>query len=72
MFASPPKNGSAAKATVDEGFQEPDDGRRGFGALSTGTAQGALDESFKYAKDRQAFGTHREVQAIQFKLAKWR
>lgn len=51
-------------------FNSLDNGRIGIGALSTGIAQGALDESLKYAKDRQAFGQPiSEFQAIQFKLA---
>jgi alkylation response protein AidB-like acyl-CoA dehydrogenase len=51
-------------------FNSLDNGRIGIGALATGIAQGALDESLKYAKDRQAFGQPiSEFQAIQFKLA---
>ncbi len=51
-------------------FNSLDNGRIGIGALSTGIAQGALDESIKYAKERQAFGQAiAEFQAIQFKLA---
>lgn len=51
-------------------FNSLDNGRIGIGALSTGIAQGALTESLKYAKDRQAFGQPiAEFQAIQFKLA---
>lgn len=51
-------------------FNSLDNGRIGIGALSTGIAQGALDESLKYAKERQAFGQAiSEFQAIQFKLA---
>jgi alkylation response protein AidB-like acyl-CoA dehydrogenase len=51
-------------------FNSLDNGRIGIGALSTGIAQGALDEATKYAKDRQAFGQPiAEFQAIQFKLA---
>lgn len=47
-----------------------DDGRIAIGALAVGLAQGCLDESVKYAKQRHAFG--RPIggfQAIQFKLA---
>ncbi|HVF12883.1 MAG TPA: acyl-CoA dehydrogenase family protein [Actinomycetota bacterium] len=47
-----------------------DDGRIAIGALAVGLAQGCLDESIKYAKERHAFG--RPIggfQAIQFKLA---
>jgi alkylation response protein AidB-like acyl-CoA dehydrogenase len=51
-------------------FNSLDNGRIGIGALSTGIAQGALDEATKYAKERQAFGQPiAEFQAIQFKLA---
>jgi alkylation response protein AidB-like acyl-CoA dehydrogenase len=51
-------------------FNSLDNGRIGIGALSTGIAQGALDEALKYAKERQAFGQPiAEFQTIQFKLA---
>lgn len=51
-------------------FNSLDNGRIGIGALSTGIAQGALDEALKYSKDRQAFGQPiSEFQAIQFKLS---
>lgn len=51
-------------------FNSLDNGRIGIGALSTGIAQGALDESLKYAAERQAFGQPiAEFQAIRFKLA---
>lgn len=51
-------------------FNSLDNGRIGIGALSTGIAQGALDEAKKYALARQAFGQPiSEFQAIQFKLA---
>lgn len=51
-------------------FNSLDNGRIGIGALSTGIAQGAFDESLKYSKERQAFGQPiSEFQAIQFKLA---
>jgi acyl-CoA dehydrogenase len=51
-------------------FNSLDNGRIGIGALSTGIAQGALDEALKYAKERHAFGQPiAEFQAIQFKLA---
>ncbi|HEX9236390.1 MAG TPA: acyl-CoA dehydrogenase family protein [Actinomycetota bacterium] len=46
-----------------------DDGRIAVAALGVGLAQGCLDESLKYAKQRQAF--HRPIgafQGIQFKL----
>ncbi len=51
-------------------FKSLDNGRIGIAALSTGIAQGALNESLKYAQERQAFGQPiSEFQAIQFKLA---
>ncbi len=51
-------------------FNSLDNGRIGIAALATGIAQGALEESLKYAKERQAFGQAiSEFQAIQFKLA---
>lgn len=57
-----------------EGFKQSlvvlDTGRIGIAALSVGLAQGALDASVKYSKERQAFGkTISEFQGIQFKLA---
>ncbi len=51
-------------------FNSLDNGRIGIGALATGIAQGAFEESLKYAKERQAFGQPiAEFQAVQFKLA---
>ena len=47
-----------------------DEGRIAIAALAVGLAQGCVDESVKYAKERQAFG--RPIgsnQAIQFKIA---
>ncbi|GAA5615224.1 acyl-CoA dehydrogenase [Streptomyces platensis] len=47
-----------------------DEGRIAIAALATGLAQGCVDESVRYAKERHAFG--RAIgsnQAIQFKLA---
>ncbi|CUT01016.1 acyl-CoA dehydrogenase [Candidatus Chrysopegis kryptomonas] len=45
-------------------------GRIGIAALSVGLAQGALELSLKYAKERKAFGRYiAEFQAIQWKLA---
>ncbi len=57
-----------------EGFKQAlhvlDGGRVGIAALSVGIAQGALDASLKYAKERQQFGKPlAEFQAIQWKLA---
>ncbi|MFI0260063.1 acyl-CoA dehydrogenase family protein [Streptomyces sp. NPDC017056] len=47
-----------------------DEGRIAIAALATGLAQGCVDESLKYAKDRHAFGKPIGAnQAIQFKLA---
>ncbi len=47
-----------------------DGGRIGIGALAVGLAQGALEESVKYAKQRRAFGkTIGEFQAIQWMIA---
>ncbi|MGA9405727.1 MAG: acyl-CoA dehydrogenase family protein, partial [Bacteroidota bacterium] len=57
-----------------EGFKQAlqvlDGGRIGIAALSVGLAQGALDASVKYAKERYQFGKPiSDFQAIQFKLA---
>jgi alkylation response protein AidB-like acyl-CoA dehydrogenase len=47
-----------------------DNGRIGIAALAVGLAQGALEASAKYAKQRAAFGkTISEFQAIQWMLA---
>ena len=47
-----------------------DNGRIGIAALAVGLAQGALDESVKYARARRAFGKSiGEFQAIQWMLA---
>jgi len=47
-----------------------DGGRIGIAAQAVGLAQGALDESVKFAKSRKAFGKSiSEFQAIQFMLA---
>ena len=47
-----------------------DGGRIGIAAQAVGLAQGALDESIKYAKARKAFGKSiSEFQAIQWMLA---
>ncbi len=47
-----------------------DEGRIAISALATGLAQGCVDESVKYAKERQAFGRPIGAnQAIQFKIA---
>ena len=47
-----------------------DEGRVAIAALSTGLAQGCVDESVRYAHDRQAFGhSIGSYQAIQFMIA---
>ena len=47
-----------------------DEGRIAIAALSTGLAQGCVDECLTYAKQRQAFGRPiASYQAIQFKIA---
>ncbi|WP_328358536.1 acyl-CoA dehydrogenase family protein [Mycobacterium sp. NBC_00419] len=48
-----------------------DEGRIAIAALSTGAAQGCVDESVKYAKERSAFGQPiGRYQAIEFKIAR--
>ena len=59
---------------VGEGFKQAlsvlDGGRIGIAALSVGLAQGALEASLKYAKERVQFGKPiSDNQGIQFKLA---
>jgi alkylation response protein AidB-like acyl-CoA dehydrogenase len=47
-----------------------DEGRIAIAALSVGLAQGCVDESVRYAKERHAFGQPISAfQAIQFKIA---
>ncbi|MEO6593388.1 MAG: acyl-CoA dehydrogenase family protein [Planctomycetota bacterium] len=47
-----------------------DEGRIAISALATGLAQACVDESVKYAAERQAFGRNiGAFQAIQFKIA---
>jgi short/branched chain acyl-CoA dehydrogenase len=47
-----------------------DEGRIAIAALSVGLAQGCVDESLRYARERAAFGRKIEqYQAIQFKIA---
>lgn len=58
----------------NEGFMNAlktlDGGRISIGAMAVGIAQGALEESVKYAKDRIQFGKPiAEHQAVQFMLA---
>jgi short/branched chain acyl-CoA dehydrogenase len=51
-------------------LQTLDEGRIAIAALATGLAQGCVDESLRYAKQRQAFGRPiGDFQAIQFKVA---
>lgn len=57
-----------------EGYKQAlkvlDGGRIGIAALSVGIAQGALEHSVKYAKERKQFGQPLAgFQAIQFKIA---
>ncbi len=48
-----------------------DEGRIAIAALSVGAAQGCVDESVRYAKERSAFGQPiGNYQAIEFKLAR--
>jgi alkylation response protein AidB-like acyl-CoA dehydrogenase len=47
-----------------------DDGRIAIAALAVGLAQGCVDESIKYAKERSAFGKPiGDFQAIQFMIS---
>ena len=64
----------AVLGTVDEGFKIAmatlDGGRIGIGAQALGIAQRALDESVRYAKQREAFGHPiAEFQGLQWRLA---
>lgn len=59
---------------VGEGFKQAlsvlDGGRIGIAALSVGLAQGAMEASIKYSKERQQFGKPiSDNQGIQFKIA---
>src|SRR5699024_12286662 len=48
-----------------------DEGRIAVGALSVGAAQGCVDDSVKYAKERQAFGKPiSDFQGLSFKIAR--
>jgi alkylation response protein AidB-like acyl-CoA dehydrogenase len=48
-----------------------DEGRIAIAALSVGAAQGCVDESIRYAKQRKAFGQAiGEFQAVAFKIAR--
>lgn len=47
-----------------------DGGRISIGALALGIAEGAYEQSLRYAKEREAFGGKlSDLQAVQFKLA---
>jgi butyryl-CoA dehydrogenase len=64
----------AVLGTVDEGFKIAmatlDGGRIGIGAQALGIAQRALDESVRYAKEREAFGHPiADFQGLQWRLA---
>lgn len=66
--------GSNLIGEVGQGFKQAltvlDGGRIGIAALSVGIAQGALDASIKYARERKQFGKAlAEFQAIQWKIA---
>ncbi len=66
--------GSNLVGEVGHGFKQAlavlDGGRIGIAALSVGIAQGALDASIKYARERKQFGKAlAEFQAIQWKIA---
>jgi alkylation response protein AidB-like acyl-CoA dehydrogenase len=51
-------------------LQTLDEGRIAIAALSTGLAQGCVDESLAYARERHAFGGPiGRFQALQFKIA---
>jgi alkylation response protein AidB-like acyl-CoA dehydrogenase len=65
---------SAVLGTVDEGFRIAmatlDGGRIGIGAQALGIAQRALDESVRYAKEREAFGhAIADFQGLQWRMA---
>ena len=48
-----------------------DEGRIAIAALATGAAQGCVDESVKYARERAAFGKPiARYQAVEFKIAR--
>lgn len=60
--------------TLHHGFQDViqilDGGRIGIGALSVGLARAALEDSIKYAKEREQFGRPiGDFQSIQWKLS---
>jgi alkylation response protein AidB-like acyl-CoA dehydrogenase len=64
----------AVLGTVDEGFKIAmatlDVGRIGIGAQALGIAQRALDESVRYAREREAFGHPiADFQGLQWRIA---
>jgi alkylation response protein AidB-like acyl-CoA dehydrogenase len=64
----------AVLGTVDEGFRIAmatlDGGRIGIGAQALGIAQRALDETVRYAKEREAFGHPiADFQGLQWRMA---
>lgn len=74
IFESVRVPGANLVGEVGQGFKQAlavlDGGRIGIAALSVGIAQGALDASLKYAKERKQFGKPlSDFQAIQWKLA---
>jgi alkylation response protein AidB-like acyl-CoA dehydrogenase len=65
---------SAVLGVVDEGFKIAmgtlDGGRIGIGAQGLGIAQRALDESLRYAREREAFGhAIADFQGLQWRMA---
>lgn len=63
VIGEPGKGYKVAIETLNEG-------RIGIGAQMVGLAQGALDHSLRYAKERKQFGkTIAEFQGVQFELA---
>ena len=59
------------RAVADEHHLTTSTVSQQIAALAVGAAQGCVDESVKYAKERQAFGhAIGEYQAIQFKIAR--
>jgi alkylation response protein AidB-like acyl-CoA dehydrogenase len=65
---------AAVLGNVDEGFRIAmatlDGGRIGIGAQALGIAQRALDESVRYAKEREAFGhAIADFQGLQWRMA---
>ncbi len=68
----PEENLLGARGRGYAGFlQILDEGRVAISALAVGVAQGCVDESVKYAKQREAFGRQiGQNQAIAFKIAR--